>query len=365
MSAARLFAIMYKEVLQLARDRLTFGMMIGIPLIQVLLFGFAINLDVRHLHAAVADQAGTQLSRTLAADAQASQIVDIRARVAGPAELEALLQRGEITVGLYFPPDFDRRVLRGDRPAAQILVDGSDPTVLGVARRLAEIELARGHPPETATRQPLLEVRNYFNPERRSAVFVVPALIGVILSMTMILFTAVALVRERERGNLELLIMTPVSSLELMLGKIIPYVLIGLVQVSLIVAAGLWIFQVPIAGTYGDIYAASLVFIAASLTMGLVISTLARSQFQAIQLTMFVYLPSILLSGFMFPFDGMPRLARWFAEVLPLTHFVRLTRGIILRGADLSTLASEIRALALFAIAMLAVAVLRFRKRLD
>jgi len=208
-------------------------------------------------------------------------------------------------------------------------------------------------------------VRNYYDPERRSAVFVVPGLIGVILTMTMVLFTAVAIVRERERGNLEMLITTPVKSAELMLGKILPYVLIGIIQVTLIMGLGLIIFHVPVNGTVLDVYLASLLFIAANLSLGLLISTAVQNQFQAMQMTFFFFMPSILLSGFMFPFDGMPRPAQLFAELLPLTHFVRLIRGIMLRGAGLFELIPEMRALLIFMVVTLTLATLRFRKRLD
>ncbi|MGW8368456.1 MAG: ABC transporter permease, partial [Gammaproteobacteria bacterium] len=211
----------------------------------------------------------------------------------------------------------------------------------------------------------LFELRNFYNPEGRSAVQIVPALIGVILTMTMILFTAVAIVRERERGNLELLITTPVSTLELMVGKLVPYIAIGLVQVTIVLLIGRLLFDVPFRGHIVDLYAAALAFIAASLTLGLAISTIAVSQFQAMQLTLFVFLPSILLSGFMFPFDGMPVFAQRIAEVLPLTHFVRLTRGIVLRGAGIGELLSEIYALLAFFVVVMTLTVMRFRKRLD
>jgi ABC-2 type transport system permease protein len=361
----RLLAIVHKEVRQLRRDRLTFGMIVGIPILQIVLFGYAINTDVRHLRAGVADQAQTQASRWLVQDAQASQVIDLVASVRTAAELEDLLRRGEIAVGLLIPPDFASRVQHGARPAAQLLVDGSDPVILGAVRRLTELPIHYRSLAETAGRAPAFEIRNFYNPERRSSVHIVPALIGVILTMTMVLFTSVAIVRERERGNLEMLITTPVSSAELMVGKIIPYILIGLVQVSIILALGVGLFEVPIVGDLPDIYLASLAFIAANLTLGLLISTQAQSQFQAMQMTFFFFLPSILLSGFMFPFDGMPRPAQLIAEVLPLTHFVRLIRGIVLRGAELGELAGELQALALFAAATLTLAVLRFRKRLD
>jgi len=360
----RLLAIVQKEVRQLRRDRISFGMIVGIPVLQIMLFGFAINTDVRHLPAAVVDQSGTQLSRALIADTQATQVVDMTRRVSTPQELEALLRRGEISIGIYIPPDFGRRLLDGNRPTAQLLVDGSDPVILATSRALTSLPLKFDTQAAKPERADVYAVLAHYNPERRSAVFVVPGLIGVILTMTMVLFTAVAIVRERERGNLELLINTPVTGLELMLGKILPYVLIGLVQVTLILLLGVLVFHVPINGTLLDVYLASLAFIIANLAMGLVISNLAGTQFQAMQMTFF-FLPSILLSGFMFPFEGMPHPAQWIAELLPLTHFVRLIRGILLRGAEIGELMPELYALGLFFLAALSIAILRFHKRLD
>ena len=344
----RLFAIMRKEIQQLSRDRLTFGMIIGIPMLQIMLFGFAINTDVRHLHAAVADAAQTQLSRQLIADVQASQVVDVVLQVESGERIKALLDRGEISVGIVIPRDFEQRLQESwppdGRRAAQLLVDGSDPIVLAAARGLTGLQLRQDTAHREPAAAPLFEVRNFYNPERRSAVFVVPGLIGVILTMTMAMFTAVAIVRERERGNLEMLINTPVRPVELMVGKVLPYVFIGLVR---------------------DVYLAALVFIAANLTMGLLISTLVQTQFQAMQMTFFFFLPSILLSGFMFPFDGMPRAAQLIAEILPLTHFVRLIRGIMLRGVEIGMLSGELRALLIFTLVTLTLAVIRFHKRLD
>ncbi|MDE2091903.1 MAG: ABC transporter permease [Gammaproteobacteria bacterium] len=363
-SLLRLLAIAGKEVRQLRRDRLTFAMIVGIPLLQILLFGYAINMDVRHLRAAVADLSGTQLSRTLVADAQASQVLDVIAQVHSADAIQRLLRDGKIAVGIYIPPDFERRVLSGDRPAAQLMVDGSDPTLSGIAQGLMGMTLtSRDWSP--TRKAGLFELRNYYNPERRSAVAIIPALIGVILMLTMVLFTAIAVVRERERGNLELLITTPVSTVEIMAGKIAPYIIIGIVQVTLVLLVGAWLFQVPVRGSIMDLYLSSLFFIAASLGLGLLISTFAQTQFQAVQLTVFTYLPSILLSGFIFPFDGMPRLAQWFGELLPLTHFVRLVRGIVLRGASLDGLMVEVYPLVAFFLVTMALAVFKFRKRLD
>jgi len=363
-SLGRIFAVVRKEAVQLRRDRLTFGMVFGLPLMQLLLFGYAINQDVRHLRAGVADLAQTQRSRVFVADAAASQVVDVVARVSDAEELETLMRRGRISVGIVIPHDFERRVALGREPAAQLLVDGSDTTVLSAALGLGRLPVPRDGPGPRAAPS-AFEVRSFYNPERRSAVQIVPALIGVILTMTMTLFTAVAIVRERERGNLELLITTPVRTPELMVGKIVPYVLIGLLQVTIIIGAGVLLFDVPVRGALLDAYAAALVFVAATLGLGLLISTLAKTQFQAFQLTFFTFLPQILLSGFMFPFEGMPRAAQWLAELLPLTHFIRIIRGILLRGVTLPGIGHELWPLGLFFVASMTLSTLRFRKSLD
>jgi ABC-2 type transport system permease protein len=360
----RLLAITSKEVRQLARDRLTFGMIVGIPLMQILLFGYAINYDVRDLRAAVVDEARTSDSRALAADLQATGVVDLLPPSPDVPDLRRRMQSGEISVGIVIPADFERRRLGGDRAVAQILVDGSEPMVEAVTRGLAALPLPT-RAADYASRTPVFEVRTEYNPERRTAVQVVPALIGVILNMTMVIFTAAAIVRERERGNLELLIATPIRSWELMAGKLLPYVLIGLLQTTLILTVGVSIFDVPVNGSLLDLYLAAALFIAATLTLGLVISTFARTQFQAFQVSFMTMLPSILLSGFVFPFDGMPPAAQWLAQLLPLTHFVEIVRGILLRGASLADMQWPALKLAAFLVATLAIATLRFHKRLD
>ena len=263
---SRTLAIAAKEVVQLRRDRLTFGMIIGIPALQLLLFGYAINTDVRHLSAGVADQAGTRRARELVAAVEASQVADVVARVATAEQLEGLLRQGQISLGILIPPDFERRLATWDRPAAQLLVDASDPVLLGAAQGLLELRLDNElqRPPQRLP-PATFEIRAFYNPERRSQVQIVPGLIGVILTLTMSLFTAVAIVRERERGTLELLITTPVRRSELMIGKIIPYTIIGLIQVSLILVLGVTLFQVPIRGSLLDLYAASAIFITATL----------------------------------------------------------------------------------------------------
>jgi ABC-2 type transport system permease protein len=249
--------------------------------------------------------------------------------------------------------------------AAHLLVDGADPTILRVATQLRHMPLAFDSQRSRAAVPATFEIRPYYNPEGRTAVNIIPGLIGIILTLTMMLFTAVAIVREREQGNLELLINTPISTTELMVGKIVPYILIGLVQLALIIAVGKLLFDVPIRGSVLDLYLAAVVFIAANLALGLFVSTLVRTQFQAMQVTFFVILPSILLSGFMFPFEGMPRPAQWLAELFPLTHFLRLVRGIVLRDADLVMMHTEIWPLLAFFVAFLTLSTIRFNKRLD
>jgi len=372
MNWRRLWAVMLKEVRQLRRDRITLAMIIGIPVLQLVLFGYAINLNLRGLDAAIADEAGTAGSRALVMDMLATDVVVPARDARTPQELMALLKRGEISVGIAIPADFERRRIDG-RPVAQVLVDGTDTVVQSAALQLAQVPLearrldnaSRADAGSDGRRARPIEVVAFYNPERRSAVNIVPGLIGIILTMTMVMFTSVAIVRERERGNMELLIATPLSRSELMIGKVLPYALIGLVQTTLVLLLGVWLFQVPIRGSLVDVYLASILLIVANLTMGLLISTKARSQFQSMQMTFFVFLPSILLSGFMFPFAGMPKPVQWLAELLPLTHFLRLIRGVMLRGASLWQLWPEVAALLVFTVAMMALAILRFRKRLD
>ena len=370
----RTWAIAQKEFRQLARDRLTFAMVIGIPLILITLFGYAINLDVRGLRAGIADQAGTQTSRRLIADLTATQVITPVRQASTAEELQAQLLRNEIVVGVFIPRDFERRLQDPNREAAQLLVDATDPLIPGIVAAIADMPFA----PREGTASPrliprtgrsqdsaLFAMRPFYNPEGRSAVMIVPGTIGVILTFTMVLFTSIAIVRERERGNLELLITTPVRTIELMLGKIIPYILIGMLQVSLILAAGVLLFDVPLRGSLTDLYVASLAYVIAVLGLGLLISTIAKIQFQAFQLTFFILLPSILLSGFVFPFDGMPQPAQYFAQALPLTHFVVLVRGILLKGASLADLVLPLQKLGIVFLVSMTLAMIRFRKRLD
>jgi len=371
---SRIYAIALKEIRQLMRDRLTFGMIVGIPLIQMLLFGYAINFDVRGIEAGVVDESHTSFSRALIADLAATDVIRITMYCASAAELSANLRAGKIKVGIYVPADSERRRLTASHagvqlpgvqlPVAQLLVDASEPSIESVVRGIAQTPLPGRAGSYTDSYRPY-EIRTEYNPERRTAVQIVPALIGVILNMTMMIFTAVAIVREREKGNLELLITTPVSAAELMAGKLAPYVVIGLVQTTLILGLGALLFDVPINGSLVQLYLAASLFIASTLMLGLLISTLAQTQMQAFQMSFFLMLPSILLSGFMFPYDGMPKPAQWIAQILPLTHFNILVRGIILRDANLGDMTVQIVKLLCFLGATMTLAMLRFRKRLD
>lgn len=360
----RMWAVALKELRQMRRDRISLVMIVAIPVIDLLLFGYAINYNPRNLDAAVVDQAGSSASRAAVMDMNATGIVELRRVADSPQQVMDMLRRGQVGVGIVVPPDFERRLADG-RPAVQVLVDGTDTVVQAAANQLAQTPLDPAGRARAPARSPQIEVVSFYNPERRSAVNIVPGLIGLILTMTMTMFTAMAAVRERERGNMELLIATPLSRSALMVGKVLPYAVIGLVQTTLILVLGFWVFDVPLRGSLLDVYLASLLLILANLAMGLLISTHTRTQFQAIQVAMLVFLPSILISGFMFPFAGMPEVVQWGAEVLPMTQFLRLIRGIMLRGAGIGELWPEVAALATFTVVVMAVAIARFRKRLD
>jgi ABC-2 type transport system permease protein len=381
-SGRRIIAILSKELTQLRRDRTTLGMVIMIPLIQLVLFGYAINTDIRGIPVALVDQADSGLSRVLTQTVEATQVVKFTERFADvPAAQTAIIQ-GRVRAAFVIPPDLSQRVARSgstgagletppstdeqtSRPVAQWIVDGSDTMIAGAIKGLRAMpltELLRRAPNRTT---PTFAVALFFNPEQRSAINIVPGLVGVILTMTMVMFTSAAIVRESERGNMEMLINTPVRPLELMLGKIAPYVVIGVVQTTIILLLGHLIFDVPLNGPIGALAVATLVFIGASLSLGLVLSTIAKSQLQAMQLTIFILLPSILLSGFMFPYEGMPVPAQYIAEALPATHFMRAIRAVMLRDAGIGEVAEDTLWLLGFMLIGLLVASLRFKKRLD
>lgn len=366
-SATRIAAVARKEFMQLSRDRMSFGMIIMIPLVQLLLFGYAINSVVRNVPIAVVDLSGSAAARVITEQVRVTQVVDIVSQLNTPQEAEAAVIAGEVRAALIFPRDLPRRIAGGDA-VGQWLVDASDTMVSSALLALRTMPLQPGAAaPEGAYQaaSPTFEVSLFFNPERRSAVNIVPGLTAIVLTMTMILFTALALVRERELGNMELLITTPIHPIELMVAKLVPYILVGLLQVGIILGLGHLVFDVPFQGGLVALALSTLAFIAASLTLGLLISTIAKTQLQAMQLTIFILLPSILLSGFMFPYDAMPVAAQYIAEAFPATHFVRLVRGVVLRGADTGQLLGDMGWLVAFTAIMLAVATARFHKSLD
>jgi ABC-2 type transport system permease protein len=373
-SAARWWSVVRKEFLQLRRDRITFAMIVGIPIMQLTLFGYAINSDPKHLLTGLLVQDHSEFTRTFVQGMKASQYFDLVGQLPSEEAAHRALARGSVQFVLTIPPDFTRRLLRGERPALLIEADATDPSATGNA-----ISAALQLPQSVATKdlvgplaplaggQPPFEVRlhNLYNPEGITQYFIVPGLIGVILSMTLVLMTGLAITRERERGTMENLLAMPVTPLEVMSGKIVPYILIGLMQITIILVAAKIMFSVPFEGSLITFYFAALFFIAANLTVGISLSSLAQNQLQAMQLTMFYFLPNILLSGFMFPFQGMPVWARAIGEVLPLTHFNRMVRGILLKGNGWPDLWSEFWPIALFIVVVMFIALRFYRRTLD
>ncbi len=360
----RMKAVMVKEFRQLSRDRITFGMVVMIPLIQLILFGYAINTDVRNIPVAVVDQSQSTFGRLLTESIKVTQVITVTTQYSTAKQAEKAIEQGDVRAALILPKNLLQRLQEG-RELGQWLVDGSDTIIASSILALKNMPLTDFDFNIKPAVTPTFEVTLLYNPSRRSAVNIVPGLLGVILTMTMILFTSAAIVRERERGNLELLITTPVHPIELMIAKIVPYIFVGLIQVFIILGLGHFIFAVPINGDLSQILFGTLLFISASLTLGLMISTMANTQLQAMQMTVFILLPSILLSGFIFPYEGMPVIAQWIAEVLPATHFMRLIRGIVLRGANLDDLWKDTVWLAAFTFLGLIVASQRFKKSLD
>jgi ABC-2 type transport system permease protein len=370
----RLWAVVMKEFIQMRRDRVTFGMMVGIPLLQLTLFGYAINSDPKHLPTALrlADQG--PFARTLVAEMRISGYFEVVRITDSEAEVEHLLRQGTVQFVVNIPDDFTRRVLRGERPTVLVEADATDPAATGPAvaalRALADTALNRDLTgPLTHLRGvpgPVdVEVHAHYNPENITQYNVVPGLMGVVLTMTMVIITGLAITRERERGTMENLLATPVRPLEVMLGKILPYIAVGYVQVTLILVAARFLFDVPMVGSLTLLYTISLLFIAANLAMGITLSTLAKNQLQAVQMAFFFFLPSILLSGFMFPFRGMPVWAQWIGTCLPITHFLRIVRGILLKGNGVPDILPEVWPMALFVVIAMAVGVKRYRQTLD
>jgi ABC-2 type transport system permease protein len=373
-SWSRFAAIVVKEFIQMRRDRLTFAMMVGIPLIQLTLFGFAINADPKHLPTAVLSADDGRFARSFLASLANSGYFHLVQRVQSEAEARQLLDTGQVQFVVSIPVDFSRRLLRGERPVVLVEADATDPAATSNAiAALFELNRSALQPDLPGSlaglreRPPPFEVQVHrrYNPEGITQYNIVPGLMGVILTMTMIMMTGLAVTRERERGTMENLLATPVRPLEVTVGKIVPYILIAYVQVALILAAARGVFGVPIEGSLPLLLGCVLVFVLANLAVGITFSTLARNQMQAMQMTFFFFLPSILLSGFMFPFRGMPSWAQVLGEVLPLTHFLRLVRGIMLKGNGLAESAPHLWPMLLFMAVVMTIAVVRYRRTLD
>ena len=373
LSWGRIVAVLRKEFVQLRRDRLTFAMMLGVPIMQLVLFGYAINGDPRGLPTAVVAADNGPLVRSIVRAAENTGYFKVVANVAD-GEAEHLIASGQVQFALVFPADFSKRMLRGEHPALTVYADATDPAATGPAvaalQALPSLALANDLKGSLAQLRPgaqpfELRVHRRYNPEGLTAYNVVPGLMGVILTMTLVMMTAMAMTRERERGTLENLLATPVRPLEMMIGKILPYVFIGYVQVIVVFSAARLLFGVPMAGSFAMLSATVLLFIVATLAVGFTFSTIARSQMQSMQMTMFYFLPNILLSGFMFPFRGMPGWAQVIGEVLPLTHFVRIVRGIMLKGVAWHDVAPDAGAIVAFTVVVGTVAMLRYRQTID
>jgi ABC-2 type transport system permease protein len=366
----RTFAMLVKEFIQLKRDRVSFAMIIMIPLVQLLLFGYAINTNPRHLPTAVLLQEQTDVGRSILKALENTKYFEVTHVVQSEAEFDQLLQSGKVLFAIEIPVNFERAVRRGDRPALLVAADATDPVAAGsaMAALTSIVQTALQHDraiPDGPT--PAFEVRTHarYNPAADTSLNIVPGLVGTILTMTMLIFTALSVTREIERGTMESLLSMPITPVEIMLGKIIPYILVGFIQASMIIGIGIGLFGVPLLGSLGLLALLSTLFITTNLSIGYTFSTIAQNQLQAMQMSLMFFLPNILLSGFMFPFAGMPKWAQWIGEALPLTHYLRIVRAIMLKGADLSNLRFDTLALTGLMLVAMTIAVTRFRRTLD
>ena len=373
-SVARWWGIVMKEFLQLKRDRLTFGMIVGMPIVMLVVFGYAINTDPRHLHTAVLRGDQSEFTRSYVAAMKNSGYFAFVQELDSEEQARAALARGDVQFVVNIPVDFTRRLVRGERPAMLIEADATDPAAAGAAiASVRDLALSvskkdlQGVLSSLAASQPPFEIRVHklYNPEGLTQHNIVPGLMGVILTMTMVMMTGLAMTRERERGTMENLLATPAQPLEVMTGKIVPYIFIGLIQISIILLAAVYLFHVPFVGSLLVLYAVALLFIAAQLTIGITISSLAQNQLQAMQLTFFYFLPTMLLSGFMFPFQGMPGWAQGIGGILPATYFMRLVRGILLKGNDWADLWPNVWPVMLFTVVVMSIALIFYRQTLD
>jgi len=376
LSLSRILAVLSKEFTQLVRDRLTYAMIIGIPVIQLLLFGYAINSDPKHLPAAVLVQDQGQFSRSILGALQRSDYFDLRYSARSPAEMDRLIESGSVQFAITIPGDFTRRVVRQEQPQILVEADASDPAATsGAVAALAAIPqyaltndlkgpLASAAPPASSKPFDVVVQRRY-NPESVTAYNIVPGLVATILTMTLVMMTALAMTREIERGTMETLLSTPVRPLEVMIGKLTPYVMVGIIQATLIITMARILFGVPMAGGWPALLLGLFLFIIGSLSLGFLVSTLARNQLQAMQMTFFYFLPSILLSGFLFPFRGMPLWAQWIGTAVPVTHMLRVVRGSMLKGVGIADALPSLGALTLFVLIVASLAVMQYRTTLD
>ncbi|HVG52601.1 MAG TPA: ABC transporter permease [Xanthobacteraceae bacterium] len=363
-------AMLIKEFIQLRRDRVSFAMIIMVPLIQLLLFGYAINTTPRYLPTAVLLQEQSDLGRTILKAIQNTRYFSVTHVVRTEDEFDDLLKTGKVLFGIEIPVNFERAIRRGERPAMLVAADATDPMAAGTAlsalNTLTQTALQneRGLPDAGTT---LFEIRTHarYNPAASTSLNIVPGLIGTILTMTMLIFTALSVTREIERGTMESLLAMPITPVEIMFGKIIPYVFVGFIQAALILGIGILLFGVPIFGSLSLLALLSTLFITANLAIGYTFSTIAQNQLQAMQMSLMFFLPNILLSGFMFPFAGMPVWAQWIGEALPLTHYLRIVRSIMLKGATINDLHYDTAMLFALMLVAMAIAVTRFRRTLD
>lgn len=367
---SRIMSVIHKELLQMRRDRMTLAILLLIPMFQLLLFGYAIQTEVKHIPTVVFDQSLSEQSRDMVSSFTSSGYFDIRSTASSYDDITRKIDSGEARVGIIIPPDFAKLVKRTDTAPVQVMVDASDPMVSNQALSTASaIGLVKSQQvvfqKAGLSAAPYdIRVRPLYNPDGITAFYMVPALLGIIVTMTMVILTSMAIVREKERGTLEQLIVTPIRSYELMIGKIVPYIGLGYIQITVALLVGILVFHVPIRGSLLELYLLTLFFITASLGLGLMISNLAQNQMQAIQMSFFVMLPSILLSGFMFPRAAMPKIIYYISYVIPLTYYLDIIRGIVLKGIGFSYLIGQVTALLVFSVVVITISTIRFKKRI-
>ena len=372
----RLKALLLKEFIQMRRDRVTFGIMVVLPIVQLLIFGFAINTDVKHLPTIVFDQSLQQESRDLLAALEASEYFRVKAVATGYEEVNAAIDGGQAKVGIIIPPDYAENIKHGRSASVQVIVDASDSmsasSAIAAAQMIGQLRsqeiLLQRMQQSGSPRQPTMpidiRIRPWYNPDQVSAFYMVPGILGMVLTMTMVMITSMAIVRERERGTMEQLIVTPLKSWELMLGKIIPYVFVGYVQATLALVVGYVIFDVPVRGSLLLLYGLTTLFVLASLSLGVFVSTIAQTQMQAMQMSFFIFMPSVLLSGFMFPRAAMPELFYQMGHLLPLTYYLEILRSILLKGTSIAFLWSQVFALSVYILTALTLSIIKFQKKL-